>query len=147
MLIVKTSLTAAGVGSPGGPVLAAPLVHTAHAMGAFIGGGFALEQGFLYSAMIWAAIVVCIVDRRWTHAAAWSGIGALLALCGLMHSYVLTGRDTAINLPLLDWLNGHWTPGRSFFPAGDTAVGYVLAALLFLGAKYFTVPRQTGDLA
>ena len=147
MLIVKTALTAAGVGSPGGPVLDAPLIRAAHAAGAYIGGGFALEQGFLYSAMIWAAIVVCIVDRRWNQAAVWSGVGALLALSGLMHSYVLTGRDTAINLPLLDWLNGSWTPGRAIFPAGATALGYTLAAFLFLGAKFFTVPRQADDLA
>jgi AGZA family xanthine/uracil permease-like MFS transporter len=147
MLTVKTSLTAAGAGQPGGPVLDAALVHAAHAAGAYIGGGFALEQGFLYSAMIWAAIVVCIVDRQWTRAAVWSGIGALLTLSGLMHSFVLTGRDTAINLPLLDWANGRWTPGRSFFPAGSTALGYVLAALLFLGARFFTVPRADDDLA
>jgi AGZA family xanthine/uracil permease-like MFS transporter len=147
MLIVKTSLTAAGVGRPGGPVLDTALVQAAHAAGAYIGGGFALEQGFLYSAMIWAAIVVCIVDRQWTRAAAWSGIGALLTLSGLMHSFVLTGRDTAINLPLLDWASGHWTPGRSFFPAVRTALGYVLAALLFLGARFFTVPRADDDLA
>ena len=145
MLIVKTSLAAAGAGTPGGPVLDAPMVRAAHAAGAYIGGGFALEQGFLYSAMIWAAIVVCIVDRQWTRAAVWSGIGALLALGGLMHSYTLTGRDTVINLPLMDWLNGRWTPGRSFFPAGGTALGYVLAALLFLSAKYLTVPRASED--
>ena len=145
MLIVKTSLAAAGAGSPGGPVLDTPLVRTAHAAGAYIGGGFALEQGFLYAAMIWAAIVVCIVDRQWTRAAVWSGIGALLALTGLMHSYTLTGRDTVINLPLMDWLDGRWTPGRSFLPAGNTALGYFLAALLFLGAKYFTVPRASED--
>ena len=95
--------------------------------------------------MIWAAIVVCIVDRQWTRAAVWSGVGALLALVGLMHSYTLTGRDTVINLPLMDWLNARRTPGRSFFPAGGTAVGYLLAALLFLGVKYFTVPRASED--
>ena len=147
MLIVKSSLAAAGVGHPGGPVLDARLVGAAHAAGAYIGGGFALEQGFLYSAMIWAAIVVCIVDRMWLRAAAWSTIGALLTLAGLMHAYLLTGRDTTINLPLLDWLNGRWTPGRSFFPAGNTALGYGLATLLFLGAKFFTVPRAGDDLA
>ena len=145
MLIVKTSLAAAGAGMPGGPTLDAPLVRAAHAAGAYIGGGFALEQGFLYSAMIWAAIVVCIVDRRWTHAAVWSGLGAGLALAGLMHSYMLTGRDTVINLPLMDWINGRWSPGRSFFPAGDTALGYGLAALLFLGARHFTLPRASED--
>ena len=58
-----------------------------------------------------------------------------------MHSYVLTGRDTTINLPLLDWLGGRWPPGRALFPGGGTALGYALAALLFLGAKCFTVPR------
>ncbi len=145
MLIVKTSLAAAGTGTPGGPVLDAPLVRAAHAAGAYIGGGFALEQGFLYSAMIWAAIVVCIVDRQWTRAAVWSGVGALLALGGLMHSYTLTGRDTVINLPLMDWINGRWSPGRSFFPAGGTALGYGLAALLFLSAKHLTVPRASED--
>ena len=95
--------------------------------------------------MIWAAIVVCIVDRRWTRAAVWSGVGALLALAGLMHSYTLTGRDTVINLPLMDWLNGRWSPGRSFFPAGGTALGYGLAALLFLSTKHLTVPRAAED--
>ena len=145
MLIVKTSLGAAGVGGPGGPVLDPSLVGRAHLAGAYIGGGFALEQGFLYAAMIWAAIVVCIVDRQWTRAAVWSGIGAVLALAGLMHSYSLTSNNTVINLPLMDWLNGHWTPGRPVFPAGSTAVGYFLAALLFLGAKFFTVPRASED--
>ena len=145
MLVVKTALSAAGVGTPGGPVLDASLVRAAHAAGVYLGGGFALEQGFLYSAMIWAAIVVCIVDRQWTRAAVWSGVGALLALTGLMHSYTLTGRDTAIDLPLLDWLGGRWTPGRTFFPAGGTALGYTLAALLFLGARWYAVPRQEGE--
>ena len=146
MLVVKTSLGAAGVGTLAGvPVLDLGLVHAAHAAGAFIGGGFALEQGFLYSAMIWSAIVVCIVDRQWTRAAVWSGIGGLLALAGLMHSYTLTGRDTAIDLPLLDWIGGRWQPGRSFFPAGNAALGYALAALLFLGARWYTVPRTEGE--
>jgi AGZA family xanthine/uracil permease-like MFS transporter len=140
MLIVKTSLGA------GGAVLAAPLVASAHAAGAYIGGGFALEQGFLYSAMIWAAIVVCIVDRAWRRAAVWCAIGCVLALTGLMHSYALTGRDTVIDLPLLSWLSGQWTPGRSLFPAGGAALGYALAALVFLLAKYVTVPRAEDDV-
>ncbi len=147
MLIVKTSLTAAGVGTPGGPTLDPALVKTAHAAGAFIGGGFALEQGFLYSAMIWAAIVVCIVDRQWTRAAIWSGVGALLALCGLMHSYALTGRDTVINLPIMDWLNGHWQPGQPIFPAGAAALGYLLAAVLFLATPLLTKPRADDEVA
>ena len=147
MLVVKTALAAAGVGKLGGPVLDSALVHATHASGVFLGGGFALEQGFLYSAMIWSAIVVCIVDREWLRAAVWSGVGAALSLTGLMHSYLLTGRDTTIDLPLLDWLSGHWAPGRSLFPAGATALGYTLAALLFAGARWYTVPRADDEVA
>ena len=78
-------------------------------------------------------------------AAVWSGIGALLALTGLMHSYLLTGRDTAIDLPLLELFSGRPTPGLAFFPAWGTALGYGLAAVLFVGARWFTVPRLDGD--
>jgi len=147
MLVVKTTLGAAGVGTPGGPVLGGPLVHAAHAAGAFIGGGFALEQGFLYSAMIWSAMTVCIVDRQWRRAAVWSAVGALLSLSGLMHSYALTGRDTVIDLPLLSWISGQWKPGQSLFPAGGAALGYGLAAVIFLLAKYVTVPRAEDEVA
>lgn len=147
MLVVKGSLAAAGVGGPNGPALDAALVSAAHAGGAFIGGGFALEQGFLYAAMIWAAIVVGIVDRAWHRAAAWCGVGALLSALGLMHSYVLTGRDTVISLPLLDWLTGHWTPGQALFPAGGVALGYLCASLVFLSARYLTLPRADDEVA
>jgi len=141
MLVVKTSVGA------GHAALDGSLVSAAHAAGAYIGGGFALEQGFLYSAMIWSAIVVCIVDRQWLRAATWSGVGALLALSGLMHSYALTGRDTVIDLPLLAWLSGNWTPGRTLFPAGGAALGYGLAAVIFLLAKFVTVPRAEDEVA
>ncbi|MEI6105636.1 MAG: NCS2 family permease [Opitutae bacterium] len=141
MLIVKTSLGA------GAAILSAPLLQAAHAAGAYLGGGFALEQGFLYSAMIWSAIVVCIIDRQWRRAAAWCAVASLLALTGLMHSYALTGRDTVIDLPLLGWLSGQWTPGRSLFPAGGAALGYALAALLFLLSPAITMPRSEDDIA
>jgi AGZA family xanthine/uracil permease-like MFS transporter len=146
MLIVKTSLGAATPPAGSVALLGLPLVQTAHAAGAFIGGGFALEQGFLYSAMIWAAIVVCIVDRRWQVAAIWSGIGALLSLAGLMHSYSFAGRDTVINLPLMDWLNGQRHPGAPLFPAAAVAAGYALATLLFLLAPYITSPRGEDEV-
>jgi AGZA family xanthine/uracil permease-like MFS transporter len=97
--------------------------------------------------MIWAAVVVCIIDRAWLRAAGWCAVGAVLALSGLMHSYALTGRDTVIDLPLLSWLSGQWTPGRALFPAGGAALGYALAALIFLLAKFITVPRADDEVA
>jgi adenine/guanine/hypoxanthine permease len=141
MLVVKISIGA------GGAALNASLVTAAHAAGAYIGGGFALEQGFLYSAMIWSAIVVCIVDQTWARAAVWCGVGGALALTGLMHSYALTGRDTVIDLPLLSWISGQWVPGRSLFPAGGAALGYGVAALIFLLTKYVTLPRADDEVA
>ncbi len=147
MLMVKATLSAAGMGQAGGPVLGAPLVRTAHAAGAFIGGGFALEQGFLYSAMIWSAMTVCIVDRQWLRAAAWSGVGAALSLASLMHAYTLTGRDSVISFPLMDWLGGTWQAGQAPFPAGGAALGYALAAVLFLLVRFWAVPRADDELA
>ncbi len=141
MLVVKTAIGA------GGATLNLALVQAAQQAGAYLGGGFALEQGFLYSAMIWSAIVVCIVDRRWARAAVWSAVGALLALSGLMHSYALTGRDTVIDLPLLQGISGTWTSGRSLFPAGGAALGYALAAVIFLLVKFVTVPRADDEVA
>ncbi len=149
MLIVKTAVGA------GGATLDATLVQKAHAAGAYLGGGFALEQGFLYSAMIWSAVVVCIIDRAWHRAAGWCVVGALLALSGLMHSYALTGRDTVIDLPLLSWVSpstgsgqaGSPSSWRAWLPAGGAALGYALAALVFLLAKYITVPRAEDEVA
>jgi AGZA family xanthine/uracil permease-like MFS transporter len=146
MLIVKATLSAAGMGQPGGPVLGEPLVRAAHAAGAFIGGGFALEQGFLYSAMIWAAMTVCIVERQWLRAAAWSGVGAVLSLASLMHAYTLTGRDAVISFPLMDWLGGTWKAGQNAFPAAGPALGYALAAVLFLLVRFWAVPRAQDEL-
>lgn len=141
MLVVKTSLGAGGV------VLDANLVRAAHAGGAYLGGGFALEQGFLYSAMIWSATVVCIIDRAWLRAAGWCAAGSVLALVGLMHAYALNGRDSVIDLPLLAWVSGTLTPGRALLPAGQAALGYALAALVFLLAKFVTLPRAEDEVA
>lgn len=141
MLVVKTAVGA------GKASLDGSLVAAANAGGAYLGGGFALEQGFLYSAMIWSAIVVCIVDRQWLRAATWSGVGAALALTGLMHSYALTGRDTVIDLPLLGLLSGQSLAGRALFPAGGAALGYALAAVVFLLARFITVPRSEDEVA
>src|SRR5258708_34008811 len=58
MLMVKTSVGA------GGATLNAALVSGAQAGGAYLGGGFALEPGFLYSGMVWSAGGVGLIDPR-----------------------------------------------------------------------------------
>lgn len=141
MVFVKTALAAGGAG------LSPELLRAAHAGGAYLGGGFALEQGFLYAAVIWAAMVVCIIDRAWRRAAAWAAVAAVLALTGLMHAYALAGHDTVIDLPWLARLTGTWTPGRPVFPAGAAALGYAMLALLFWFTDRLTVPRADDEVA
>ncbi|HMA92014.1 MAG TPA: hypothetical protein VKP30_04970, partial [Polyangiaceae bacterium] len=57
-------------------------------------GVFAIEQGFLLSSMIWAALTVEIIERRFIRASAWAASGALLSACGMLHSYRYTLADT-----------------------------------------------------
>ncbi|EDY85021.1 putative permease subfamily [Verrucomicrobiia bacterium DG1235] len=130
MLVIKASMNAVATEYGAGAGILDTTVGIAHRAGAFIGGGFALEQGFLYSAMIWAAIVVCIVDRNFRTAAWWSFSGAVLAMLGLMHSFKLTGGDSIIDVPLLGILTGESLRGAGLFPAWEFAVGYVLMGLI-----------------
>ena len=107
------------------------------------GGGFALEQGFLYSAMIWSAMVVYIVDREFRRAAFWSFSGALLSILGLMHSYQLTGSDSIINLPIFQVFSGNSPDLITLFPAWEYAVGYGLVGLILLVTPLISRPETT----
>lgn len=140
MLVIKTAMNAVAQSYETGPALVSTVVEAAHQSGAFIGGGFALEQGFLYSAMIWSAIVVYIVDRKFKTAAYWSFAGAALAILGLMHSYKLTGGDSIIDLPLLTLLSGSKSSDITLFPALDFAIGYAIMGLILLATPFVSRP-------
>ncbi|MBW2525053.1 MAG: NCS2 family permease [Deltaproteobacteria bacterium] len=64
--------------------------------GAFARGGLdleglvALSQGFILVCMIWAAISAYLLDRKFTRAAQWAGVGALCAFFGFMHAGRIT---------------------------------------------------------
>lgn len=115
-LIAKNSLRAAGLGTVDKP-LSPDLVPLFKLSDTYIDGTFALEQGFIFSAMILAAITVYIIERDFRQAGFWSLGAAVLSWVGLMHSYRWTVADTVINLG--------WGTGSSW------AVGYILLALLF----------------
>lgn len=74
-------------------------------------GLFALGQGYIFSSMVLAGVVYCIIERRFTAAAVWSFIGAALTLIGFIHLYVYTGGDIIgeMTLPALEW--SKWTTG------------------------------------
>jgi AGZA family xanthine/uracil permease-like MFS transporter len=119
------------------------LVEAAHSSGAYLSGGFALEIGFLYAAMILSAMCVCIIDRRFVRAAGWSLAAAILSLSGLLHAFKFTPGDTLVDLPLLNLLTGGFKGQLTdLFPAWQFALAYALVALLLLAAHFLTEPNR-----
>ena len=127
-LMAKSGLRAAGVGMPGGPPFSPALIPAFHASDTWIDGAFALEQGFIFTAMILAAATVAIIERQFERAAAWCGLAAALAAVGLIHSYRWTPGDTAMVLR----------------PAWPWAAGYALMAAWLLAARWLTVETEAG---
>lgn len=118
-MIAKNALRAAGLGTPEKP-FTPDLIPLFKLSDIYIDGTFALEQGFIFSAMILAGITVFIIERNFRAAALWSLSAALLSWVGLMHSYRWSIADTVINLGA--------GAGTSW------AVGYCLLAILFFYA-------------
>ncbi len=80
--LVETSLRKAGKG----------LFEAAPAFGndLYIHGIIALNQGFLLSSMVLAAILVFVIEREFLRAAGWTATAAVLSMIGLIHAYELT---------------------------------------------------------
>jgi len=125
-LMAKNGLRAAGLGGPAGG-FGESLVAEFQKSDTWIHGAFALEQGFLFTAMILSAAVVAVIERKWIVASAWTGTAALLSAVGLMHSYQWTFGDTALRLA----------------PAWPFVAGYAGMSLLFFTAQWTT--EEGGD--
>ena len=96
-LMLKSGLRAGGFGSAERPFSPALLPILGRADVA-AHGAFALEQGFLLTSMVWAAITVEIIERRFARASLWALSGAVLSLVGLVGSYAFTAGDTVQDL-------------------------------------------------
>jgi AGZA family xanthine/uracil permease-like MFS transporter len=140
MFFTKNALRIAGSGTPGGIEFSPKLLAAFHASGTFIDGGFALEQGAFYSALVLATVTVLIIERRLLAAAGWALAAAALSLLGLLHAWRFTSSDTVTALPLLDYLTGTGRPGEALFPAAGYAIGYAGIAAVLLLARWFTEP-------
>lgn len=123
-LMAKNGLRAAGVGTPGGPPFSTDLIDKFAASDTWIHGAFALEQGFIFSAMLLSAATVCVIERHFERAAAWCLAGSILCAVGLMHSYQFTPGDTSLDLS----------------PAWPWAAAYASMAVIFMLARFVTVP-------
>ncbi len=125
-LMAKNGLRAAGVGTPGGPPFSESLIGAFRTSDTWIHGAFALEQGFIFSAMILAAATTFIIERQFRTAALWFFCGAALSLAGLMHSYAWTAGDTVMSLT----------------PAWPWATGYAVVGLFLLATRWLTVEDE-----
>ncbi len=114
MLKVGGRAGGAAFGSDYGAALAAAGVH--------VQGVFGLAEGGIFTAMLLAAVVVAVIERRFPLAAAWCFAAAVLSWTGLMHGWQWTPADTALRL----------APGA----AGEAAIGYAV-----MGAVFLLAPR------
>ncbi len=126
-LIAKNALRVGGLGTINKP-FTPDLIPLFKLNDTYIDGAFALEQGFIFSAMILAAITVYIIERDFFQAGFWSLGAALLSFLGLMHSYDWTIADTVIKIGI--GTGTKWS------------VGYILLAILFFYAG-FTNKKKT----
>lgn len=121
--MAKSGVRAADYGGQPMPPFSDILVTNFQQADIWINGAFALEQGFIFTAMILAALTVAIIERRFVTAAIWSGSASVLAACGLIHSYQWTSVDTALSLS----------------PAWEWSIAYALTGLIFLCARVLCI--------
>jgi AGZA family xanthine/uracil permease-like MFS transporter len=124
-LMIKAGLRAAGVGSerPFTP----ELIEAFHRSDVWVDGAFALEQGFIFTAMIFSAVTVGIIERRFRWAATWCVLAALLSMLGIIHSYAWSFADTT---------------GSLLTPAWPWAIGYGVMALILFVAPWVTTESE-----
>lgn len=89
-----------------------------------IHGMISLERGFIFTSMILSAMGVALIERRFTHAAVWSLIAALLSLFGIIHAYDLGASGIVSRF--------------GFMAAPEFLFAYLLVAALFLAVAWAT---------
>jgi adenine/guanine/hypoxanthine permease len=80
-------------------------------------GMISLQQGFIFTSMIFAAIGVALIERRFEHAGLWSLAAAALSFVGVIHAYDLTPAGVANRF--------------GFLAAPEFTAGYLMLAVLF----------------
>ena len=128
-LMLKGGLRAGGLGTPDTPFTPA-LVDTLKGADIHAHGVFALEQGFVLTAMIWAAATVAVIERQFVAAALWCVAAAGCSIIGLMHTYQWTMADTVVDLRI--------------GPGWPWALAYLLLGVVFLSARW--MKEAEGDV-
>lgn len=127
VLMAKGGLRAAGMGAPG-PAFTSELIAKFKVSDIYMEGGFALDQGFIFTSIIWAALTVAIIEKSFHKAALWALAGAALSAVGLMHGFQFTPGDVVVKLGF----------------AAKWVWGYLAAAAVLFLAPYLTEPDEAG---
>jgi AGZA family xanthine/uracil permease-like MFS transporter len=90
-----------------------------------------LNQGFLFSAMIFAAMAVYLIEKNFLRASLWALAGSVFAHAGFIHAFQVTPGGV---LPLIGW-----------GAAPSYALNYLLIAGFFLFVHVWR--KKRGDLA
>ncbi len=94
-------------------------------------GLVALSQGFMLSSVVWAATAVCLVERRLGQAAAWMGVGAVMAFFGFIHAGKISVEGVLSSL--------------GFATGAKWAAGYALTAVFFMIVSHVNRKRSSGQ--
>ena len=94
-------------------------------------GLVALSQGFMLSSVVWAATAVCLVERRLGQAAAWMGVGAVMAFFGFIHAGKISVEGGLYSL--------------GFATGAKWAAGYALTAAFFMIVSHVNRKRSSGQ--
>lgn len=117
VMMIKGGLRAAGRGSPEAP-FGEDLIGLFLRQDLYLVGGLALEQGFIFTSIIWAALTVAIIEQRFPVAGAWALVGAGLSAVGLMHGFQFTPADVVVQLgPAWPWVYGYLAVAAVLFVA------------------------------
>lgn len=101
-------------------------------------GMISLQQGYIFTCMILAAISAFLIDRRFFTASVWSAIGALCAVLGLTHAYQLNG-----NFDDFLFITSHPAlPTIMTYRSWDVAIGYLMMSAAFLGFGYYAKSKD-----
>jgi AGZA family xanthine/uracil permease-like MFS transporter len=125
LMVVETSLQKAG----------ASLFAIAPKFGSalFIDGVISLNQGFLITSMILAAIVVFLIERDFAKAALWAVAASLFSAFGLIHAYRLTEAGVQNDFG--------WLKAPSF------VLAYLLSAAFFAALAWLKRGRRLGSIS
>jgi len=132
VLVLTSTVTAAGfvLGDPSFAQKVLSSTSAFNAAGLPISGLVAISQGFMLTCLVWSAMAVNLIERRFSPAAIWAAVGAVAAFFGFTHA-------------------GHLTPSGGSYDIGwatglPWAIGYALCALfIFLIGLWATHSGQT----